>query len=554
MKMFRVVLCAFGIFLNLGQAFATSNKIQNPVLGNVKAPVGGTFYYVLQSEPEKLNPLTSTDNYSSQVSQFVIDGLMATNLETNEMDPALAESYEEDPKGMWYVFHLRKNVKWHDGKPLTAKDVKFSFDAVADKDSKFDTAHIRPYFENIEKAEVIDEYTIKFSIKKKYFNNFKVLASGGFLGIVPEHIYGDASQKNTKILIGSGPYQLERYDKGKGILLKRNPDWWGYKDSRYAGQFKWDKIQFRFIKEEMAQLARLEKGEIDLIPEITPEAYVQKTNHQPWGTTAVKKKVDHQGPRPYGFVGWNFASPLFKERDVRIAMAHLMNRELMIEKFRFGLSLLATGPWYQQSPYANPSVKPILYNSDKAMALLKKQGWDDLDKDGILEKKIDGKLVPFKFTLMMASKDAEKYMTIYKEDLKKSGIDMEIKLVEWNSFVKALDERKFDAVSLGWGGGSVDNDPKQIWHSESAQAGGSNFINYKNPEVDKLIDLGRQELDRAKRIKIYQEIYEKIAGDAPYAFLFNNKSFLYAHTSKMKMEKPAYSFGIGIETWWIRKD
>lgn len=554
MKIFRTVLCAIGIFLNLGQAFATSSKIENPILGNVKAPVGGTFYYVLQSEPEKLNPLTSTDNYSSQVSQFVIDGLMTTNVETNEMDPALAESYEEDPKGMWYVFHLRKNVKWHDGKPLTAKDVKFSFDAVADKDSRFDTAHIRPYFENIEKAEVVDEHTIKFSIKKKYFNNFKVLASGGFLSIVPEHIYGDASNKNTKILIGSGPYQLEKYDKGKGILLKRNPEWWGYKDSRYAGQFKWDKIQFRFIKEEMAQLARLEKGEIDLIPEITPEAYVQKTNHQPWGTTAVKKKVDHQGPRPYGFVGWNFASPLFKERDVRIAMAHLMNRELMIEKFRFGLSLLATGPWYQQSPYANPSVKPILYDPKSAMVLLKKQGWDDLDKDGILEKKIDGKLVPFKFTLMMASKDAEKYMTIYKEDLKKSGIDMEIKLVEWNSFVKALDERKFDAVSLGWGGGSVDNDPKQIWHSESAQAGGSNFISYKNPEVDKLIDLGRQELDRAKRIMIYQEIYKKIADDAPYAFLFNNKSFLYAHTSKMKMEKPAYSFGVGIETWWIRKD
>ncbi|MBK8202039.1 MAG: hypothetical protein IPK68_06885 [Bdellovibrionales bacterium] len=288
---FRIVLSAFGIFLNLGQAFATSNKIQNPVLGNVKAPVGGTFYYVLQSEPEKLNPLTSTDNYSSQVSQFVIDGLMTTNVETNEMDPALAESYEEDPKGMWYVFHLRKNVKWHDGKPLTAKDVKFSFDAVADKDSKFDTAHIRPYFENIEKAEVIDEHTIKFSIKKKYFNNFKVLASGGFLGIVPEHIYGDASQKNTKILIGSGPYQLERYDKGKGILLKRNANWWGYTDPRYAGQFKWDKIQFRFIKEEMAQLARLEKGEIDLIPEITPEAYVQKTNHQPWGKRRLKRKL-----------------------------------------------------------------------------------------------------------------------------------------------------------------------------------------------------------------------------------------------------------------------
>ncbi|MCB0366511.1 MAG: peptide ABC transporter substrate-binding protein [Bdellovibrionaceae bacterium] len=531
-------------------AGAAPKKIGNPIIGNAKAPQGGTFYYVLNAEPEKLNPLTSTDNYASHVHQFVIDGLMTTNIETYEMDPALATSYEEDPKGLWYIFHLRKDAKWHDGKPVTAEDVKFSFDAIANPDLKFDTAHIRPYFENIEKAEVIDTHTVKFIIKKKYFNNFKVLASGGFMAIVPKHVYGDASKKNTKVLVGSGPYMVDRYDKGKGLVLKRNPNWWGNSDPIYSGHFKWEKIQFRFVKEEMAQLARLEKGEIDFLSEMTPEAYMQKTNHEPWGKTALKKKVDHKGPRPYGFVGWNFKNPIFAEKDVRIALAHLMNRKLMIEKFRFGMSMEATGPWYQQSPYANKKVKPISFNPKKALSLLKAAGWDDKDKDGVLEKG-DQK---FKFTLMMASKDAEKYMTIYKEDLKKAGIDMEIKIVEWNTFVKALDDKKFDAVMLGWGGGSVDNDPKQIWHSSSAQAGGSNFISYANPTVDKLIDEGRQELDRNKRIQIYQKIYKEIADDAPYAFLFNNKYFLYAHTSKMKMDKPTYSYGVGYETWWIKQD
>ncbi|MCB0361172.1 MAG: peptide ABC transporter substrate-binding protein [Bdellovibrionales bacterium] len=479
---------------------------------------------------------------------------MTTNIETNEMDPALAESYEEDPKGMWYIFHLRKDAKWHDGKPVTAKDVRFSFSALADKDSKFDTAHIRPYFENIERAQVIDEYTIKFTVKKKYFNNFKVLASGGFLRIVPQHIYGDPNKKNSKVLVGSGPYKLEKYDRGKSIVLERNPDWWGYREPRYAGQYKWSRIQFRFIKEETAQLARLEKGEIDLLAQLSPEAYMQKTNHEPWGTKVIKRKVNHKGPRSYGFVGWNFLNPLFKEKEVRTALAHLMNRQLMIDKFRFGLSLPATGPWYQQSPYADPDVKPIMFDREKASILLSQRGWKDEDKDGILEKTIDGKLVPFRFTLMMASRDAEKYMTIYKEDLRKSGIHMEIKIVEWNGFVKALDERKFDAVSLGWSAGSVDNDPKQIWHSESSQSGGSNFISYNNPKVDKLIDEGRQELDREKRITIYKKIYRQIAEDAPYAFLFNNKSFLYAHSSKMQMEKPVYNYDIGVETWWIEKD
>lgn len=532
-------------------ALAAPTKKENPILGNAKAPVGGTFYVVMGAEPEKLNPLTSTDNYASQVHGFVIDGLMRTNLETYDQEPGLAESYESDPKGMWYIFHLRKNAKWHDGKPVTAEDVKFSFDAIFDDKLGFDTAHIRPYFDNFEGAQIIDPLTIKFTIKKKYFYNFNVLASGGFMAIVPKHIYGDSKNKNTKTLVGSGPYMVDRYDKGKGIVLKRNPDWWGFSDPRYAGFYKWDKVQFRFVKEEMAQLARLEKGEVDFIDAISPEAYMQKTNHEPWGKSALKKKVDHLGPRPYNFVGWNFLNPIFADRDVRVALAHLTNRELMIEKFRFGMSLPATGPWYLQSPYANKSVKPLLFDPKKAQEILTKAGWADANKDGILEKTINGKETPFRFTLLMANKDSEKYMTIYKEDLKKAGIDMEIKLVEWSTFVKSMDEKKFDAVMLGWSGGSVDNDPKQIWHSASSQAGGSNFISYSNPTVDKLIDEGREELDKAKRIQIYQKIYKAIADDAPYVFLFNNKFFLFAHTAKMKMDKPNYAYDLGVETWWI---
>ena len=548
---FKRVLVLFGL-LAAGLALAVPiKKNANPAIGNPKAPVGGSFYYVLSAEPEKLNPLTSTDNYSSHVQQFVMDGLMRVNLETYKMVPALAERYEADPNGMWYVFYLRKDATWHDGKPVTAEDVKFSFDALRSGD--YDTAHIRPYFENIDRAELLGKYAIKFTIKKKYFNNFKVLASGGFMTIVPKHVYGDPTKKNNKKLVGSGPYKVERYDKGKRIVLKRNKSWWGFKEPYYAGEFKWNHIHFRFVKEETAQLARLEKGQIDLISSLSPEAYMQKTNKGPWGESALKKKVNHKGSRGYGFVGWNFKKTLFKDKNVRRALAYLVNRKLMIEKFRFGLSLPATGPWYQQSPYANKKVKPVPFDLKKALALLKKSGWADKDKDGVLEKKIDGKVTPFRFTLIMAGKDSEKYMTIYKEDLKKAGIDMTIKLVEWNSFVKALDDKKFDAVMLGWSGGSVDNDPKQIWHSASAAKGGSNFISYSNKEVDRLIDQGRQELDRKKRIKIYKKIYKLIAEEAPYAFLFNNKHFLYAHTSKMKMEKPTYPYGIGYETWWIEK-
>src|SRR5690606_18399645 len=139
-----------------------------------------------------------------------------------------------------------------------------------------------------------------------------------------------------------------------------------------------------------------------------------------------------------------------------------------------------------------------------------------------------------------SNRDSEKYYTIYKEDLKKNGIIMDLKLVEWNSLVKALDEQSFDAVTLGWGGGSIDNDPKQIWHSASAKPGGSNFISYNNPKVDKIIDEGRRTLDREKRIKMWQEVYKLIADDAPYAFMFNSEYELYANTSRMGMVAPTF--------------
>ncbi|GAI43379.1 unnamed protein product, partial [marine sediment metagenome] len=264
------------------------------------------------------------------------------------------------------------------------------------------------------------------------------------------------------------------------------------------------------------------------------EAFVKKTSGGAWGTKVKKVKIENNAPKAYGFIGWNMTNDFFKDKKVRIALTHLMNRAEMIEKFRYGLSLPATGPWYQQSPYADTDVKPIPYDPKKAQELLNQAGWHDNDKNGILEKKFNDETREFKFTLLFVSKDSEKYLTHYKQDLAKVGIEMELKRLEWNSFVKLLDEKKFEAITLAWGPGSVDNDPKQIWHSSSAQTGGSNFISYNNPKVDKLIEEGRKLLKREERIKVWKKVYRAVAEDAPYLFLFNKKFELYAHADRIK--------------------
>lgn len=551
--MIRLIQVLQGLVLVLGfnglaQASVPGN-LDYKTIGNPTAPQGGTFQMAFSAEPEKLNPINSQDLYASYVQEYVMDGLMVINLETYEMEPALAERYEVSKDQMTYTFFLRKDAKFHDGTPVTAEDVKFSFDCV--KDPKYKAVHRMPYYETIGDVTVVDPYTVKIQTKKKYFMNLEVMATVGYTPIAPKHIYGDPNKKLNKELIGSGPYVLETYNKGKNLILAKNKNWWGNNVAHLKGKYNFERIMIRFVQEENLEIEMLKKGQLDY-DGLTPEAFMKKTEGAPFGTTLVKKKVENADPtRGFGFVAWNFKNQLFQDRNVRVALAHLMNREEMNKKFRYGLSVPATGPWQFNNPYANPEVKPIMFDLAKAKELLAKAGWTDSDKNGVLDKTIDGKKVEFRFQLLFPSRDVEKYYTLYKEDLKKAGIEMDLKLLEWNTFMKSLDEQKFDAISLAWGGGSLEGDPKQIWHTESAKLGGSNFINYSNKEVDKLIDQAREELDLKKRSGMWKQIYKMIADDAPYAFLFNEKYALYAHHKKIGMVKDTYKYAVGRYYWWM---
>ncbi|MFS4459289.1 peptide-binding protein [Bdellovibrio sp. HCB2-146] len=514
---------------------------------NANAPKGGNFVLNLGGEPPTVHPITATDLYSQNVQLMVCEGMAKRNSETYDWRPQLAEKWEISKDNKVFTFHLRKNAVFHDGSPVTAEDVKFSFDAIFEP--KYEAAHLRPYFEGIEKVEVIDTHTVKFTAKDLYFKNFESAAT---LNVIPKHVYGDVekSKKMNRSIVCSGAYQMTKFDRGQMIQLKKFDKWWGNTAPEWKGMYNFDTITLRFFKDENATLERAKKGELDYI-DLRIEAFMKKTEGAPWGKTVIKHKVENSSPKSYGFVGWNQRKDLFKDRDVRVALAHLLNREEMNKKFRYNMSDLATGAIYVKSEYA-PNIKAIEFNTKKAQELLAKAGWTDKDKNGILEKVVNGKPTEFKFTLIYPNKDTEKYWTMYREDLKKAGIDMELKYLEWNSFLKLLDEGNFDAVTLAWGGGTVDPDPKQIWHSASAVAGGSNFINYKNPEVDKLIDEARVEPNKAKRVKLLKEVYKKIAEDAPYAFLFNDKFDFYANSSRMGMPAETFKYEIGTDYWWIK--
>ena len=528
-------------------------QIHAAPIGNQSAPKGGAFKIQMDEAPTTLNALSSTDAYASEVQGYVLEGLLNRNPETREWEPALAKEWKIAKDGMSFEFTLRDGVTWQDGKPLTIEDVKFSFDAIMDPANKYKTADKKPYYENIKSAEITGPNKIKFTVGKPYFDNFSVVAT---LTVVPMHLYKDPSKEQEKVLnktlVGTGPYSLQEFDRAKGIILKANPNWWGKKDPNQKGIYNFDSINIRFISAIDVAIQRMENGDLDFMG-LGAEEYMKKTSGPKWGKEVLKVKTQNKQARGYGFVGLNLTNPIFANKKTRQAMVHLFNRREMIKKFLYDLSLPATGPLYQQSEYADASVKAMEYDPKLALKLLKEDGWSSAPGETVLSKTINGKKTPLSFTILNPSKDYEKYLTLFKEDAKKSGVNVEVKFVEWNAFLKLIDERKFEAAFLSWSGGDLDWDPKQIWHSDSIAGAGSNFVSYKNPTVDKLIDDARVIMDKKDRMKKLKEVYKIIADDVPYIFLFNGKFMFYGHSKQAKREKDTYQFQIGSNYWWLQK-
>ena len=520
---------------------------------NPKAPQGGVFNYHFELEPQSIHPFKDTDMYSMYFSNWVQDTMCAHNLNTWDFDPRLAESWEVSKDGLTFTFTLRKDAFFHNGENVTAEDVKFSLEHI--REPKLEALDLVPYFEGITKVEVVDKYKVKFTAKEKYFKNLNTLCT---LYVIPKSVYKDPSKsaKMLKEVVGAGPYKLERYDKGQMLVVKRFDKFYGPTVPHLKGYYNFETINFRFTKENNVMAERLKKGEIDFAELWRADDYLDVTG-KPFRKTAqmgkaVAKAVSNESPKSYGYIGFNMLDPILKDKSVRLAFARLVPREEMNKKLFEGLNDLATGPVPVKSKVAS-AAKAITFNPAIARELLSKAGWADTDKDGVLDKVIDGKKTDLKISMIYARKESEKQWTMIKEACKKAGIDLDLKYLEWNTFIKTVDEKKMQLWAMAWGGGDVEMDPKQIWHSTSNGKGGSNRGSYSNPEVDKLIDDGRAELDSAKRAAMFKKAYTLISEDVPYVFLFNVKYDFYAMSKSVKQPGDSFKYDFGNSTWWADK-
>lgn len=489
------------------------------------------------AEPASLNPVLENDAYAAEVGSYLFDTLIERNPDTFEFRPKIASSWEVSEDKKTYTFHLRPDVKWHDNEPVTAEDVAFSFALVLDP--RVPAPHLKGYYDQIESVTALDRLTVRFVYKKLYF---KALEDCGGILIVPKHrlehqIDQFAQIPFSRAPLGNGPYVFKEWRTNKKITLTRNENYWGPKPEIRT-------IEFKIVHDDKIALQLLKKGDLDRFGLSTLQ-WSKLTSSAAFARKFTKLTYPRAG---YGYIGWNLKFPLFADAKVRRAMTHMLDRVKINEKLYFGLAQPLTGPFMPYSKQYNHDVALILYDPAAARRLLAEAGWQDSNDDGWLDK--DGKSFAFEF-LAPSGAGAERLPVIFKEDLARIGIKMDIVTMEWAAFLERINEKKFQATTLGWQT-SFETDPHQVWHSSQAKdTGGSNFVSFANPEADRLIDEARVEFNEDKRNALYHQLHTIIAQEQPYTFLFNVPSLTVV--SQRFDNVLVHKLGMDMLEWRVKK-
>ncbi len=447
-----------------------------------------------------LNPVLAQDSASSDINSLVFNGLIKYNRDLQGFVGDLAESWEIRPGPEPEItFYLRRGVLWHDGKPFSAEDVKFTFDKIMDE--KTQTVR-RSDYELVKKVEVVDPYTFRVIYRQPFSPG---LGTWG-IGILPKHLL-EKEDINTSSFnrnpVGTGPFRFVEWVSDEKIVLEANPRY-------FEGRPHLDRIIYRIIPEtSLSEMELLTKG-VDHYG-VLPHQY-RRMSEIPF------LKIYSQPSLAYTYIGYNLRNPLFQDKRVRRALTHAIHREEIVQYVLYGFGRMISGPFPSHLWYYNPNVKPLPYDPEKAKKLLAEAGWRDTDGDGVLDK--EGK--PFRFKLITNSgNDIRRDVgVLVQRQLRELGIDVIFETYEWSVFLKNfINAKHFDACILGWSL-SPDPDDYMIWHSSQIEKG-FNFISYVNPEADRLWEEGRKEYDLERRRKIYWRIHELIAEDQPYTFLFS---------------------------------
>ena len=475
---------------------------------------GGTIVVAIVADPGDLNPAITTSGATHAASELIYNGLLGRD-ERGDPVPELAESWQVEQGGAVYRFRLRDGVKWHDGKPFTAADVKFTFEEVLLKFHARTRASMGSLLAGLEAP---DDRTVIFRFKQPYAPLLYQLDATE-APIIARHLYqGSDPQTNPANgnPIGTGPFKFVSYTKGTEIRLARNPAYFK------PGLPYPDALVMRIIPDLSVQVLALENGEADflwelpgpLLSRIKSDTRFQtaRTGYHPGGSNCIMT------------MSFNLERPILKEVRVRQAIAHALDRQAFLSQILFGEGKVATAPISSEIPWAHaPGL--ALPRSDRAEAerLLEGVGWKKEGEGPRTARGVpgvpDGTRLSIDFLHFPAF---AKYGELVRQQLGTVGISVMLRPLEPAVFAPTVfKDRNFDSNVISYCNGP---DPeigvRRMYHS--SQIGPAPFTNaaaYRNPRVDALFDDASRTVEREKRSRLYRQIQEIVVQDVPYYWL-----------------------------------
>jgi peptide/nickel transport system substrate-binding protein len=454
---------------------ATRSKVDNETI-----TVG------LDQPPANLDPRIGTDASSERFFQIIFSSLVRKD-EHSAIQPDLATSWDV-PDPLTYIFHLRHDVRFHDGRPLTSEDVAFTFRSILDGSLR--TPKVGT-FERIQSIETPDPYTVIFRLKE-VFAPFLWNLSGGAIGIIPAGSGADFARHP----IGTGPFEFVEYIRDQEVVLKRNEQYYGRKAAAPM-------LRFKIIPEAVVVALELRKGSVDVaLNVLTPDMNNVLKNDD------NLRVIQAEGTN-YRYIAFNLRDPVFREVRVRQAIAYAIDRDALINYLWRGEAQAATGVLDSHNWAYTSDVRMYPHDPERAKALLKTSGRQQLS-----------------FTYRTTNETYSSALAaVLQQQLRDVGINMEIRSNESATFFADIVAGNFQMYSARWVGGNDDPDFfNLVFHSKMVPMKGANRGYYSNPRVDELIDFARSELDMEKRKRAYYEIQRIVSEELPYVSLFHHKN------------------------------
>lgn len=511
----------------------------------------------LRGEPDKLSPVLTTKSPSLQVVNIVFPMLLTYDPETYVLSPVLAKSRPEKEfltegpykGGVAYTYELHEEAVWDDGKPVLASDYIFSLKATFNPLVK---ANAYQGILNAIKDVKIDPTNPKrFTVYCT--QTFRTEFVSGFY-VYPEHVYDpeklmqnfeftdltDPAKNKTltedatikkfadffnaqgspgTLIESCGPYKVVEWETGQRIVLEKKKDWWGDKLADKFPMLKVypEEIIFSPIPDDMATVTAIKGGQIDAAGKINAGMFKEFQESE----AGAKFEFNAAPTLLYNYMGLNGKRPFFTDKRVRRAMAHLTDVKGLIESIQLGMATPISSPFPMNADYVDQNLPLIPFDVEKAKALLAEAGWTDTDGDGIIDKVIKGKKIPFQIKIVITDSEVSKNnVATLQEDAIKAGVSIEPDIVTASQlFRERLPQRDFDAYLLASGFDLDLTDPIQFWHTSSDTPSGGNRFGFGNSETDAIIDELRQTNDDVRRKELYFQLQKIIYDEQPIVLL-----------------------------------